>query len=69
VETRAKDISDESIKATIIDPLQMSSGLIQPPCDSFEWHQESGGFRWAAVGDANSSTHGDTHTKYEYVGM
>ena len=22
------------------------SGLIQPPCDSFEWHQESGGFRW-----------------------
>ena len=48
---------------------EQRSGLIQPPCDSFEWHQESGGFRWAAVGDANSSTHGDTHTKYEYVGM
>ena len=26
---------------------EQSSGLIQPPCDSFEWHQESGGFRWA----------------------
>ena len=25
---------------------EQSSGLIQPPCDSFEWHQESGGFRW-----------------------
>ena len=22
---------------------EQSSGLIQPPCDSFEWHQESGG--------------------------
>jgi hypothetical protein len=31
---------------------------------SREW-----GFRWVAVGDSNSSTHGDTHTKYEYVGI
>ena len=31
---------------------------------SREW-----GFRWAVVGDANSSTNGDTHTKYGYVGI
>ena len=60
MDTRAAEISDESIKATTIDPLQTQS---KAPLDltafrllshSFEWHQESGSFvaRHAALGDS-----------------